>query len=887
MAILLAAVTVVGLAIVAVGTVAAPVVGCTLGCLRSSRAAGLRTKPRQMPPTSRPFPRAGPRHPRGRRLDPDDPRDRPRAVARLWLAALAVVVLGSGLAASSRPDGRLRVTVLDVGQGDAILVEGDAGTRMLVDGGPDPDRLLVVLDERLPAWDRRIDLVVFTHPHEDHVAGLAILLERYRVRTVAEVGMHGPGPGYAAFHATLDRLGIDRRRLATGDRLRVDGTTIEVRWPPRGSVPFEPPDTGTGINNVSAVLDLRFGVRRLLLMGDVEEAIDPQLIAAGIADGGRLDLLKVAHHGSRTASTEAFLAALRPRVAVISAGTGNPYGHPTRQTLDRLAAIGAGVFRTDTDGTVTIETDGRDLRVAQSGGRAAAAAARSPACRRLPTPRPATAARRLKSARGPQTELALPAPLACHGPAYRPMALGGRAWPAAGAMSVATTNLAYFWGEDAWGMERAVRRMAIVLGDGDGTGDGLVESATPLEIWRVDAEAETSAGIGSAARLLDRIAERLGTAPLFGGGTLVMLRQPSPLLREKANRERLVALIGDVPPGNALAVTELADGGSRPSKAAEGLREAVKERGGTVREYPALTRERMERWIAERAGELGLTLGQGAARLLAERVGAFVREGDVDRRRQTELADGELEKLALLRPDGVATREDVAESVPEAIPGSSWAFLDAVALRHPADAARIAERLLDGGTPMPVLLAQVHRRLRELVVVRDHLAAGTRPAGPRARAEAATVSGAEAGRAGWCMGARRAGWRPRRSPGARPREQGHQPRWRIAGDVRRALGARAPGLDRRLDRARSVGATSPVVEGSAAYSADDQASSWRTRSDSMAKTQRLSERSSSSISSGSMYSWWQSSQRPPGMPKQSRSTPSSRRKVVSKRVLTS
>jgi DNA polymerase III delta subunit len=269
--------------------------------------------------------------------------------------------------------------------------------------------------------------------------------------------------------------------------------------------------------------------------------------------------------------------------------------------------------------------------------------------------------------------------------------------------------------------------MALALGGDDRTGDGLADGATALEIWRVDAEAETSAGAGSAARLLDRIAERLGTAPLFGGGTLVMLRQPTPLLREKANRERLVGLISDVPPGNALAITELADGGSRPSKAAEGLREAVKEHGGTVREYPALTRERMERWIGERAGELGLTLGPGAARLLAERVGAFVREGDVDRRRQTELADGELEKLALLRPEGVATREDVAESVPEAIPGSSWAFLDAVALRHPADASRIAERLLEGGTPMPVLLAQVHRRLRELVVVRDHLAAGTRP----------------------------------------------------------------------------------------------------------------------------------------------------------------
>jgi DNA polymerase III delta subunit len=199
------------------------------------------------------------------------------------------------------------------------------------------------------------------------------------------------------------------------------------------------------------------------------------------------------------------------------------------------------------------------------------------------------------------------------------------------------------------------------------------------------------------------------------------------LLRDKASRERLVALVRDVPPGNALAIAELVDGGSRQPRSTETLREAVGEAGGVVREYPALTRERMERWIGERAGELDVTLGPGAARLLAERVGAFVREGDVDRRRQTELANGELEKLALLRPGGVATREDVAESVPEAVPGSAWAFLDAVALRHVADASRIAERLLDDGTPMPVLLAQLHRRLRDLIVIRDHQSAGTRP----------------------------------------------------------------------------------------------------------------------------------------------------------------
>jgi DNA polymerase III delta subunit len=105
-----------------------------------------------------------------------------------------------------------------------------------------------------------------------------------------------------------------------------------------------------------------------------------------------------------------------------------------------------------------------------------------------------------------------------------------------------------------------------------------------------------------------------------------------------------------------------------------------------------------------------------------------VREGDVDRRRQSELANGELEKLALYRPGGEVTRDDVAELVPEAIPGSMWAFLDAVAMRRAPDASLLATRLQEGGTPMPVLVGQLHRRIRELVQVREHIDSGTRPA---------------------------------------------------------------------------------------------------------------------------------------------------------------
>jgi competence protein ComEC len=314
---------------------------------------------------------------------PDAAHRRPAPALVIGVGVAALVFVGAA-AVAGRSEPRLTLSVLDVGQGDAILVQGPSGTRMLVDGGPDPDRLLTVLDERLPPWDRRIDLVVLTHPHEDHVAGLALLMERYRVGRIAENGMLGAGPGDAAFRERLRAEGRLTARLAAGDTLRLDGVSILAWWPERGTVPARAPDDGRAINDTSVVLDLRHGTRRFLLMGDVEDDVDPRLVAAGIGEAGRVDLLKVAHHGSRTASTAAFLAAIRPRVAVASAGTGNRYGHPAPSTMERLEAVGARALRTDLDGTVTISTDGRDLRVERSGGRAV----RTRAIRELRLPDP-------------------------------------------------------------------------------------------------------------------------------------------------------------------------------------------------------------------------------------------------------------------------------------------------------------------------------------------------------------------------------------------------------------------------------------------------------------------------------------------------------------------
>jgi competence protein ComEC len=275
-----------------------------------------------------------------------------------------------GLAAAHRPGGAARITVLDVGQGDAILVEGGAGGRMLVDGGPDPDRLIVELDRRLPPWDRRIDVLVLTHPHEDHVAGMPLLLERYRIGRVFETGMRGPGPGYAAFARELTARGAPPLgTLQTGSRVRLDDIAFQVLWPDPGRVPREPPDAGRGINDVSVVLLGEVAGRRFLLTGDVEDDVDPILAGRGLPP---VDILKVAHHGSGTASTPAFVDEVHPRVAIVSAGAGNPYGHPARSTIDRLRNAGARVLRTDLDGSVEITIQpGGEIAVATTGGRTA------------------------------------------------------------------------------------------------------------------------------------------------------------------------------------------------------------------------------------------------------------------------------------------------------------------------------------------------------------------------------------------------------------------------------------------------------------------------------------------------------------------------------------
>jgi DNA polymerase III delta subunit len=278
-----------------------------------------------------------------------------------------------------------------------------------------------------------------------------------------------------------------------------------------------------------------------------------------------------------------------------------------------------------------------------------------------------------------------------------------------------TAALGYYWGDDEYGLDQAALALAKRM---------EAEAGERVERVRVKADART---IEQATNRLAEIAERIGTAPFFGGGTLVIVAEPGALARMKTEGPSLTDLVGLVAPGNGLAFTETLDGFGKRTAAGEALSRTVAEAGGEVREVRAPKEGHMVRWIEERARERGVRLGRGASQELATRVGAFVREGDVDRRQQGRLAAGELDKLALYRLDAEVSADDVKALVPEAVPGSIWAFLDAVAIRQTAEAVRLAE-LLVPSTPELVLLAVLHRRVRELLQVADLATAKTAPA---------------------------------------------------------------------------------------------------------------------------------------------------------------
>jgi len=277
--------------------------------------------------------------------------------ARPLPLTIAAAMLVGGLTLASRPDGRLHLFALDIGQGDAILVVAPTGETALIDGGPDPDLTLRRLGERLPFWQRRLDVLVLTHPHEDHLAGLLPALERFEVGAVIDPGRAYDNPSYPRFLAlAAHEPDAVVRQARAGDVIRLGpAARLRVLYPGPDDLAAALPEDD--INNASVVLLLESGGFRALLTGDAEAPVERLLLERGLL--GRVDVLKVGHHGSDSSTLPEMLAVVRPAVALISCGETNEYGHPHAITLEHLATVpGLRLRRTDLEGTLEVVADG-------------------------------------------------------------------------------------------------------------------------------------------------------------------------------------------------------------------------------------------------------------------------------------------------------------------------------------------------------------------------------------------------------------------------------------------------------------------------------------------------------------------------------------------------
>lgn len=264
------------------------------------------------------------------------------------LAILALIVIGvQSFSAEEAKHPTLRYWLFDVGQGDAMLLETPDRQQILIDGGPDAT-ITRELSRVLPLNDRELDLVILTHNHSDHISGVIEILRRYSVKELWITGVIHTTDGYRNFLELIREKNIPTKTVKAGQMVTFGALNGIVLWPIEPKIGQLPENQ----NWESIVTYWQYGTQSLLLTGDMEKEQEMVLLQKGVLRP--VTVLKVGHQGSRTSSTEAFLEAVKPKLALISVGK-NSYGHPHQDVLSRLAEYNIPILRTDERGTIQID----------------------------------------------------------------------------------------------------------------------------------------------------------------------------------------------------------------------------------------------------------------------------------------------------------------------------------------------------------------------------------------------------------------------------------------------------------------------------------------------------------------------------------------------------
>ncbi len=250
-------------------------------------------------------------------------------------------------------EGKLYAYFFDVGQGDSTLFIFQ-GKTILIDAGEIDSGDRVVSDVRSRNVTR-IDLLVATHPHSDHIGGMQEVIEAFPVGRVLDTGLPHASSTYEHFLDSVEEKHIPYQVAVQGQTIEIDPALKVVVLSP----PEEPP--GNDLNDNSVVLRISYGTIDFLMTGDLNTAGEEALLRTGYPLDA--EILKVGHHGSSSSTSPSFLSRVHPEIAIISVGAGNPYGHPHAETLDRLKRYGVTVFRTDLDGTISVRSDGMSYSV--------------------------------------------------------------------------------------------------------------------------------------------------------------------------------------------------------------------------------------------------------------------------------------------------------------------------------------------------------------------------------------------------------------------------------------------------------------------------------------------------------------------------------------------